>query len=526
MGLQVWLPLNGTIENKGIYKTNILTNQSTCTTGKYGSCASFNGSSQYIQGTFYATDTMTFALWVNFPTLKSSHLIDARVNNAGYQPMYFTPTQIQIGGSGTSSYPYIQVSPAFTTNTWYHIAVTYGPTTGTLYVNGVKQGSNTGSRGYAFNAVYNYTLASRFNNSNYNNCMIQDFRIYDECLSDEDIARLARGLVIHYPMTDSISTNGWLEPNSLATITRASGNTFYDFTYKSNLLSCSDTSYIVDCWLKASASDVYCDFYFRDSGGSAYALTAKTLVTTSWKHYSFPLTGSPENLVLFRARCYGGTAGSKLYISNVKLFSANTPNTDTILYDISGYGNNGEWINTTMLSSTDSQRYNTSMIFNGTTTGILISNKLVSQILNSTFTCSYWMKSVSENGGRSIYFGGYNNTPCVNLEKNASNQFRFWWNGSPDQLSAKNLVMDGSWMHICLVRESTTVTKLYINGSLAHTFTGTTNALSSPKDLYRIGRDTRTDATGYHGYMQDFRLYHTALNENAVQELYRMGATV
>ena len=50
MSLKVWLPLNGDLENKGASivqatGTNITSN----TSGKIGSCYSFNGSSSYIK---------------------------------------------------------------------------------------------------------------------------------------------------------------------------------------------------------------------------------------------------------------------------------------------------------------------------------------------------------------------------------------------------------------------------------------------------------------------------------------------
>lgn len=49
MALRVWLPLDGTLENKGVSNTTITNNGATVdTSGKIGSCYAFNGSTGYI----------------------------------------------------------------------------------------------------------------------------------------------------------------------------------------------------------------------------------------------------------------------------------------------------------------------------------------------------------------------------------------------------------------------------------------------------------------------------------------------
>ena len=49
MALQVWLPLNGTLENKGCSTaTATNSNATVITDGKTGSCYSFNGTDSFI----------------------------------------------------------------------------------------------------------------------------------------------------------------------------------------------------------------------------------------------------------------------------------------------------------------------------------------------------------------------------------------------------------------------------------------------------------------------------------------------
>ena len=53
MALKVWLPLNGTLENKGISNASFSNNgASVDTSGKIGSCYSFNGGSNYLYSTY------------------------------------------------------------------------------------------------------------------------------------------------------------------------------------------------------------------------------------------------------------------------------------------------------------------------------------------------------------------------------------------------------------------------------------------------------------------------------------------
>ena len=54
MALQVWLPLNGTLDNQGFDEDIAVTNNgATVDNGIYGKCYSFNGTSLSINNMFY-----------------------------------------------------------------------------------------------------------------------------------------------------------------------------------------------------------------------------------------------------------------------------------------------------------------------------------------------------------------------------------------------------------------------------------------------------------------------------------------
>lgn len=53
MALRVWLPLNGTLENKGISNVTVTNNNVTIdNNGKIGKCYYFNGSSYCYENTY------------------------------------------------------------------------------------------------------------------------------------------------------------------------------------------------------------------------------------------------------------------------------------------------------------------------------------------------------------------------------------------------------------------------------------------------------------------------------------------
>lgn len=58
-------------------------------------------------------------------------------------------------------------------------------------------------------------------------------------------------------------------------------------------------------------------------------------------------------------------------------------------YDCSGYRYDGAPIDATLISKDDSARYNDSLYFNGTTSGILIDNLNIGNIINTAVTYSF-----------------------------------------------------------------------------------------------------------------------------------------
>ena len=206
MSLVVWLPLNGNLENQGLSNVTVTNNGATVdNNGKIGKCYSFNGSSNYITiSSFSVPENFSISIWGKWNSLNNwSRLIDFGSATSG------TGYGFLIANSTTSSnmiFAYECGSGSvnmdigtIVLNTWYHIVITFQGTNIKIYLNGtlVKTVTSAASvGGHTLN--YNYLGKSNWSQDALLNGKLNDFRIYDHCLSPKEVKELAKGLVLHY----------------------------------------------------------------------------------------------------------------------------------------------------------------------------------------------------------------------------------------------------------------------------------------------------------------------------------------
>lgn len=89
---------------------------------------------------------------------------------------------------------------------WHHFVVTFGSNIAKLYIDGIYRGTASTFRNPTTSSSKLIKLAGGYNNDHsYDwNGMINDFRVYDHCLSAKEVEEIAKGLVLHYKL-DSIS---------------------------------------------------------------------------------------------------------------------------------------------------------------------------------------------------------------------------------------------------------------------------------------------------------------------------------
>ena len=184
--------------------------------------------------------------------------------------------------------------------------------------------------------------------------------------------------------------------------------------------------------------------------------------------------------------------------------------------------NQGCTVTTTTYSGAALSAANNAYYFDGTDDYISVSN-VGSVIRGGTnpFSISFWFYH-SGNSRRGVFFGNYgivSTTEAFNIEITAQNRMRFWWKGSPDwQITATNFTVNTqTWYHVVFSYDGSKE-YFYVDGVIKETRTGALSTMSSTSAWY-LGRDSRTGATSFYGYMRDFRIYDHALSVKEVHEL-------
>ena len=165
MGLQIWLPLNGSFENKGLTNTKLTTSGGSWSTiSKIGSKSFTNGTitmDAQTTGSIYNNNEMTFAFWFYANAADGTNTGNCIIGNGGmsggnnrkfsifnYQTVNDlhwswqtdgieggTNGTVVVGGSLNDSLPSYQ---------WTHVCFTYKNPNMYLYINGELKATDTG----------------------------------------------------------------------------------------------------------------------------------------------------------------------------------------------------------------------------------------------------------------------------------------------------------------------------------------------------------------------------------------------
>lgn len=195
---------------------------------------------------------------------------------------------------------------------------------------------------------------------------------------------------------------------------------------------------------------------------------------------------------------------------------------DNVIYDTSGYCNNGSVTDSTCPTwSSDTPRYKGSYVFNG--------NKQVIDTPNvfhqEDITISFWFKRLKDTNTRQFLFTIWEGFSCE-LTADDIPLFRIATDVSHavDALSDKKITVNDGWTHFCGVYKNGEYSKIYINGQLK-------KSVSSASKIYwnihssKIGIYNSLN-TYYNGQISDVRIYATALSDSDILELYQSSASV
>ena len=191
MSLQVWLPLNGNLNNQGLSEVTVTNSGATvASNGKTGSCYLVNSDKKI---SFSSYPWMTMKPQYNFSCF---FWVKGTTNGwlfaCSAWEFMLRPSFIQVHLAGNGQYP-ARYTATFDTNTWYHLGFTWSGAEGKLrlYLNGSLVATSD------VPSSASYDITSSFNIPYDGPRYINDFRLYDHCLSAKEVKEISRGLVCH-----------------------------------------------------------------------------------------------------------------------------------------------------------------------------------------------------------------------------------------------------------------------------------------------------------------------------------------
>ena len=585
MSLLVWLPMTKDLTQQGISDITVSNNGITLdsSNGKLGKCYYFDGNAHYLQfsksvGDLYSGD-FSYAVWLK-PTDDTRSIICSEYSASGASGIAFELTasrQIRLYWNGSPDiYATGCVLPK---DVWTHCAITRSGNVAKFYMNGILTYTYEGTLANKTSTA-NIRLGDDYRGGSSVTYMgyMNDFRLYNHCLSAKEVEILSRGLVAHYPLNDggrggdnilkgtNLGKSGWVW--SAASGSRSvetydvtgvkmtvvevgsSWNMWY-FT-SANLASSlqPDTDYTVSVdILPPQDANINCGIIQTNSSNPICPFVLQSVKANKWNHLVFNLHSNSSftasNQVVYMNGIAPDTVGKTIYLKNLKMelgtvatpWMPNPSDTayttmgynSTTEYDVSGYQNDMTKTGTITYTS-DSARYSVASHFiNGS---YIMANQNCGEYLpKDSLTVNLWIKpttwgtpiSCTEGGGWN--FESYNN----NL------QFQCYISGVGYKGAASTVphstLMDGKWhMLTGTFDRIAQQTKFYIDGELKGTnSTSSSNAVGYANNRLIISGEAQstTPASSYFvGEESDVRIYATALTADQVLDLYKSSASV
>lgn len=252
MSLQIWLPLNGNLRNRGCNSSltiaSVQTGCSVSTDGKLGSCYKNTGTNNAVAIPItFSSNQFSMCAWLRIDTLRNNWVrafgmtgtgtyagFGCEHSNGSSLGFHFYKT---IGGTNTNIFDKYPVSSEV--GKWVHYCMVYNGSDYFIYKNGSQV--STGSVGVANTPVEMNTLLLFGGNPNYYSYhSLNDVRIYDHALSVAEVKELAKGLVCHYKLDDykglpnlvsnSKTFSGWSAASGWTQVATDNGSVGYRFT--------------------------------------------------------------------------------------------------------------------------------------------------------------------------------------------------------------------------------------------------------------------------------------------------------
>lgn len=584
MALQIWLPLNGTTKNQGLLG-ELTVSSPTYVDGKLGKAMHTGAIKMSAEQTAQVlnNDEVSIAFWVyvnadtgsttNRAMLFGNESTDANNNRKFSLFQYPTCNDFHyswMNDAALTTFDSGVLIGALPSYKWTHVAVVYKNPTIKVFINGTLKHtatgkvSNSSSFAYDTQVIYN-------NQCHYFN----DYRVYNNAISEKEVHELSKGLVVHYPLKSQYETgqvnkysgdvaDGYLYTGSFTrtkledergynykiTYTGTGSNNWLSMTagnfsftagkkyYYSCKVRCHSTNFYL--YLRASRSDndwVTNMVSVLNPDGEWHEYVVSQTINSTYDRSGSTVTCNPilefytDNLVTS-----GHVYSADFDIKDVQVIESDcyvpfieNSMVSNVVSDCSGYGNNGTKVGNIAWSG-DSARYSGSYDFSTNAyidcgTGGKIKDEITVNIWchMDTWNDNIDLVCCTENGGWEIY--NKNSHPTFNV---------FISDIGYVYASSSKLWSDlSSGWHMFTGSYDGFNAKLYIDGILESSVSSSKSSktsihYNSTNSIYiHAESSVPTPGTGYDACkLSDCRIYATALSEKDIKSLYNVSASI
>ena len=536
MSLRVWLPLDGTLENKGISNLQFSNENTTSIVvdplGKIGSCykkSAVRGPGRIVSdGTILLDGDLSMCCWakVTGTYQDTAQGLVTNHNTAAYTGFGINVKQVSTTdyriccstGNGTARTYKNYYGTTNIKDEWHHLALTYDSTKHQfqLWVDGVVEKTQAYTNAAQADKIMVFAWATDSTAiTYYPACMLNDVRIYDHCLSAAEVREIAQGLVLHY----KLDTYNLFNPNTLTQdiYLLSNGNTSTSGAIGNWCLTdyipvFPSTSYIGYNLVNGGNGNPSICFYDKNKiytrGQTIAANTPLSITTTDTEYYVRISIRITDNDI------------TKMQFLEIP----------TIIQDSSGYGHNGT-INGNITLNNSSIRYNSCIYSEDGGSNYIQTQTLA--MPTDAITLNIWFKSSNKTPTNNYHMiidsaGSSTARQYYEMCVHSSGYFRsgLMVNGTryAGNCSTKT-ACDGTWHMLTTTYDGATI-KRYYDAELESSTAVTSTTGLQPSATLRLFKDGHSSYACVDASLSDFRLYATPLLDTDIKQLYNVGMKV
>lgn len=586
MGLQVWMPMIGNINNQGLSNLSNLSGnyvQGTCST--FGKCLNVPNSpinftadglvnaKKFSVCFWILTDKGVKADWNQMLMLGDKKTDGSYGSNFRFESCTTYPRACSFHNNDIYAITGGSRILGSSNGTWYHVCVTYDGTELKSYTNGNLIGTDVGNGGYLTGYV-------QIGSANYFGLM-NDLRIYDEVISQKQIRSIYNLQIIHYPLNNIYevgitnkyfgdAAEGALNYSSYITRTKLSNERGYKYKlsytgtgkdmYKcliigSHFSFTAGKKYYYSCKVRCN-SKLHTQLFLRaarcdndwvttmvdtlNADGQWHEYTVSQTINASFDRSGTTVTCNPW--VEFYTNDMSTNGMSYTFDVDIKdiqvtegqkySFIANEMVTSSVS-DISGYSNNAS-VDVGIGIGVQSPRYDACYYFSAKSY-LKFPNPIYAKKTIWGLTINMWVRLDSGCGGYATILSGLNNPPsnfpwlAVNTE--SSGLWSYIVSNAPQygRGMSNELLSLNTWYMITYVFNSGSV-YWYLNGTRKGDITKytTLNYINADMEYLALGNSYSGTQwnTNFCGWISDFRMFTTVLSADDVKALYQNSASI